>query len=96
MRLDSTQGRVPATVSVSPAGSQVSVSVVAKTSAGWVTVAKLRYASESVGTTKVKVPVGHKWSDRLAGESLKAKLVVAVTSPSGVRIDAVEGFRLEG
>ena len=96
VRLDSTRGRVPATVSVSPAGSKVRLSVFARVSDKWVRVGNVGYAAETAGTAKARVTVGRKWRPRLAGQRVKAKLVVAVTSPTGVTVDAVERFRLGG
>ncbi len=96
VRLDSTRGRVPATVSASPAGSQVHLSVSARVSAMWVRLGMLRYSAESAGAAKVRVTVGRKWRARLDGQRVKAKLVVALTSPTGVTVDAVEAFRLKG
>ena len=97
VRLDSTQGRVPATVSVSPAGSLVRLSVLARVSAdlGQAGRAPLhsRVRRHSRGPGHGRPPSG---VSRLADQRVKAKLEVTVTSPTGAQVDAVETFRLKG
>ena len=96
VRLDSSAGRVPARVSVTPAGSQVRLSVFVRLSQTWVRVGKLRFLADPDGTAEVRVTVRERWRRRLDGQRVKAKLVVAATSPSGVTVEGVERFRLRG
>lgn len=96
VRLDATKGRVPATVSVSPAGSQVRLSVLARVSGDWVKLGRLSYTAESAGTDEVRVTVARKWRAALADERVKARLVVALTSPDGTTVESAERFRLKG
>ena len=96
VRLDQTRGRVPTKVSVSPAGSQLKVKVVARVSGQWVRVGRASSEVENAGTLKVKVPVKSKWRESLDGERVKAKVVVAVTSPTGATASTAEKFWLRG
>ena len=96
MRLDQTRGRVPVTVSVSPAGSEVAVSVLARLAGKWVRVGRAIQDAEQAGTNRVKVPVKPRWRDSLDGLRVKAKVVVAVTSPTGAGISTAERFWLRG
>jgi Tol biopolymer transport system component len=96
VRLDQTRGRVPATVSVSPAGSQLKVKVLARVSGQWVRIGRADSEVAQAGTVKVKVPVKPRWRQSLDGERVKAKVVVGVTSPTGATAGTTERFWLRG
>ena len=96
VKLDQTRGRVPTTVSVSPAGSELKVKVVARVSGQWVRVGLAVSQVDSAGTLKVKVPVKAPWRESLDGERVKAKVVVVVTSPTGATAGTAEKFWLRG
>ena len=96
VRLDQTGGQVPAKVSVSPAGSQLEVRVVARVSGQWVRVSRGTSEVAQAGTFKVKVPIKARWRLHLDGQRVKAKLVVAATSPSGATVHTAERFWLRG
>ncbi len=96
VRLDQTGGRVPAKVSVSPAGSQLEVRVVARVSGQWVRVGGRTSEVAQAGTYKVKVPIKPTWRLHLDGQRVKAKLVVAATSPSGATVHTAVRFWLRG
>ena len=96
VRLDQTGGRVPAKVSVSPAGPQLEVRVVARVSGQWVRVGGRTGEVAQAGTYKVKVPIKPTWRLNLDGQRVKAKLVVAATSPSGATVHTAVRFWLRG
>lgn len=96
IRLDQTRGRVPATLSVSPANSELEVSVVARVSGRWVRIGRATSEVEQAGTVKVKVPIKARWRRSLDGERVKARLVVVVTSPTGSSVSTATRFRLRG
>ena len=96
VRLDQTRGRVPATVAVSPAGSELKVKVVARVSGQWVRIGRASSEVAQAGTVKVKVPVKSRWRQSLDGERVKAKVVVLVTSPTGATAGTSERFWLRG
>jgi Tol biopolymer transport system component len=96
VRLDQTGGRVPAKVSVSPAGSRLEVRVLARVSGRWVRVGRRTSEVAQAGTFKVKVPIKPTWRLHLDGQRVKAKLVVAATAPSGATVHTAERFWLRG
>ena len=53
-------------------------------------------AVAQAGTYKVKVPIKPTWRLHLDGQRVKAKLVVAATSPSGVTVHTAVRFWLRG
>ena len=86
VRLDQTRGRVPARVSVSPAGSQLEVTVVARVSGQWVRVGRADSEVEQRGNRQGEGARQAPWRQSLDGERVKAKLVVVVTSPTGATV----------
>ncbi len=96
VRLDRTRGRVPTTVSVSPAGSQLTVKVVARVTGHWVRIGRTSSAVENAGAVRVKVPVKAKWRRSLDGERVRARVMVMVTSPTGATVSTAERFWLRG
>ena len=67
-----------------------------RVSGQWVRVGGRTSEVAQAGTYKVKVPIKPTWRLHLDGQRVKAKLVVAATSPSGATVHTAVRFWLRG